>query len=238
MGTRSVNLRGEPNIFCAEGARAFFGSGETAFHFSKAMNDCLNYYRINEMEPGAKRWIGRKFDRMKRDVDKLFFELEGMHFDDCVWYCDGWLHEQWEDYRKHGYQYLRDHELLTTEPYPLFDSEDNHSPGATVYAYTAKIARYDFRVIKLGYTTSKVPAYLAAKAIAHDPKLLATTPGDKALEDKYKDKWRSFRAAGEEWFFATRDLVDWIKYTYSDIQPLFDDIANEAIREYGQYQCR
>lgn len=168
---------------------------------------------------------------MKRMVDQRFYELCRVRLDECMWYSDTMLRETWHACRRRGLNMLKGVLLLITDHRPLFDGIDP-TPGCIVYAYSGKIAKVAWRVVKLGYTDQNLDKYLRSKRIAHDPILLANTPGDLPLEDSFKAQWRHLLADGKEWFHPDRSILDWIPTVFGTVEPTFRTRATEAYEEY------
>jgi len=204
---------------------AYFEANDNCL--SRALNDVINYVRLIGKEPGSDKWIGRWFGEMRELVNRRVKELCSVplhDFDPPVW--DELLRERWCLCRKKGYKILKRGGLLTSDHRPLFVKE---TPGGVVYVYSGRIATQHGRLIKIGYTGQVLKEYLDSKRLQHDPILLATMPGDQATERHFHYQWQRILIDGREWFEPCVELRQWIKRTFHDLDPAFEDTFARAI---------
>lgn len=174
---------------------------------------------LSGLKYGSHRLLTTEFFVIKRLLNREYRRMTGRTIDQsAVRISDDELRCKWEDIRK-GWYKVHKKKVARVTPRPLFGETEG---AAIVYAYSGLITTYPgLRIVKLGYTAQEVAGYLRAKKRQHDPKLLATTIGDKQLESEFLRKWSHIKCDGNEWFWPTRELFNWI----SDV---YDFIADDA----------
>lgn len=195
-----------------------------------AINDVLNFLRIERMKYGSDKWTGRDFGLLRRMIDERFYDYTSRHIREMIpAVCDGELREIWGQCRKYGYRELRDQETIKEPERPLLD--ESPSPGAVVYVYIGLLATHQKRFVKIGFTSKNLQEYLDSLRRQYDPWYLAKRPGNKPLERSYHRRWKEYLADGDEWFYPRSDLFDWVKASFPVLNPDFDAIVDKVMNQ-------
>lgn len=195
-----------------------------------ACNDILNYRMQAGKTYRSEKLIASEWPELRQQIDRRFYERTGLRLHESKnrW-TDDQIKESYVYVGKYGWKERKNGEAVVSE-LPLFGEIDG---GVIVYAFTGVIATKPGRFIKIGYTSQNINEYLAAKRLQHDPKLIATTPGDEDLERVYHRKWNHRLADGREWFWPEVDLVSWIEREFESIKTGFWDHFREAQESHG-----
>lgn len=196
---------------------------------TKSINDVINFFRASGLGEGSCDRTTVDWPRTRNCIAKRFAVLTGENLWDspALYTPEGTLQKQYEIQRKHGYKILKKGEPIRRN-LPLFPGPDD--TGCLVYAYIGSVGtKPGLLFVKIGFTSQDIQLYLATKRIAHNPRLLATTLGDRVAEAKIHRQWGTLLVEGREWFDPQPELTSWIKADFTDIEPRFDELVAEAI---------
>jgi len=215
---------------CAEGARAFRNdSGHAALIV--AINSVLVYLWQTNKKEGSEKHYTLYMEQSYRRVARRFFDITSEQLEEWDGYQGrDWLAWQIAVCRKRGYKELQRAHKTKTRPnlngmQPLFPECEN----GTIYAYICERASLMFRVVKLGYTGDEINSYLRQYKEDRNPQLLATMPGDKALEAQFHRTWSTACASGREFYYLRSNIRDWIARTYTDFEPDWKEIWEDSV---------
>lgn len=230
MGNRPIGDCGLAKENCAESGAPDRDYCMTKDTLRLAINDVLNFLRIERMKYGSDKWIGRDFAVLRRLIDDRFYDYTSKHiYEMTPGVCDGELREIWSQCRKYGYRELRDQEVIVEPERPLIPGTP--SRGGVVYVYAGQLATHNKRFVKIGFTSKNLEEYLESLRRQYDPWFLAKRPGNIPLERSYQKRWNIYLADGDEWFYARSDLLDWVKASFAIVNPDFDQLVQKLIQQ-------
>lgn len=93
----------------------------------------------------------------------------------------------------------------------LFGEPDEERVYGIVYSYIGSNQVLQKRVLKIGYTSGNLCAYLAKLERAYRPRLLGSIPGTIETETAEKQRWSMYLAEGKEWFWPVEVIIEHLK---------------------------